>query len=153
MKKIIFVLLAVIALAANAFAHEHHAPHKGVLIVLGEEFAHLELVLDSDTGTLSAYSLDGEAENALPLVQKEILFKISPEKDAPVFELSLKAVENPLTGEVAGNTSEFSAQVDALKGVSKFTGTITEVTTKGQKFRGVSFNYPEGNDHDDDKGK
>ena len=43
--------------------HEHHAPHHGALEVLGDEFAHVELVLDEKTGRLTAYVLDGEAEN------------------------------------------------------------------------------------------
>ncbi len=152
MKKIIFTLLATIALVSNALAHEHHPPHKGILIVLGEEFAHLELVLDSTTGTLSAYSLDGEAENAIPLTHSEIVFKITP-LNGTQFDLPLKAVENPLTGETIGNTSEFKEQSDALKGVTKFAGVITAVKSKGQDFKDVVFDFPEGNDHDEDKVK
>ena len=151
MKKIIFTFLAVVGLLLNAFAHEHHPPHQGVLIVLGEEFAHLELVLDNTSGTLSAYSLDGEAENAVPLVQPQIVFKITPKNGTPVFDLTLKAVENPLTGETVGNTSEFKAQTDALKSLMKFAGVITAVSTKGEDFKNVSFDFPEGNDHDEKK--
>ena len=45
--------------------HEHVAPHGGALVELGEELAHLELVHDPTTGTLTAYVLDGEAEQAV----------------------------------------------------------------------------------------
>ena len=148
MRKIILTFLAVIGLVTSAMAHEHHPPHQGVLIVLGEEFAHLELVLDSSTGTLTAYSLDGEAENAVPLTHPEIVIKVTPPNGA-TFDLPLRAVENPLTGETVGNTSEFQGQADGLRGVEKFVGSIIAVTTKGQDFKNVSFSFPKGNDHDE----
>ena len=147
MRIIAFTLLVVFGFINSTFAHEHHPPHQGVLVVLGEEFAHLELVLDSDKGVLTAYSLDGEAENAIPLDRQELVFKITPAHQAS-FNLSLKAVENPLTGETVGHTSEFSAQSDSLKGVKNFFAVIDSVTTKGQEFKDVNFGYPEGNDHD-----
>ncbi len=150
MKKVVFTLLAVISLLSTALAHEHHPPHQGILIVLGEEFAHLELVFDNTTGTLTAYSLDGEAENAVPLTQTEIVFKLTPPGGAP-FDLPLRAVKNVLTGETVGNTSQFSGQSDSLKGLIKFSGTITSVTTRGQSFKDVRFAFPEGNDNDKTK--
>ena len=33
--------------------HEHTAPHGGTLVVFGDEFAHIELVLDQTTGKLN----------------------------------------------------------------------------------------------------
>ena len=45
--------------------HEHTAPHGGTLVVFGNEFAHIELVLDQTTGKLTAYVLDGEAEKSV----------------------------------------------------------------------------------------
>jgi hypothetical protein len=48
--------------AQTGAVHEHTAPHGGSLVEFGEEFAHIELVLDSATGVLTAYVLDGEAE-------------------------------------------------------------------------------------------
>ena len=148
MKKFSFILLAMIGLTSAAFVHEHHPPHQGVLIVLGEEFAHLELVLDQITGTLTAYSLDGEAENAIALEQAEIELHITPPGGAEL-DVSLKAVENPLTGEIVGNTSQFSGQADALKGLTKFSGVVSTVTSRGENFKKVTFGFPEGNEHDD----
>ena len=58
-------VLASMLIAAPIFAHEHKPPHSGTLVEFGEEFAHLELVLDAATGTLKAYALDGEAEKAV----------------------------------------------------------------------------------------
>ncbi len=153
MKKIMITLIVLLGLLTNVYAaHEHHAPHKGLLIVLGEEFAHLELVFDSSTGSLTAYSLDGEAENAISLSVTEIDFQITP-PGGQMFNLSLKAVENPLTGETIDQTSQFGAQTDLLKGLTEFHVVITEITTKGQTFKNIAFDYPEGNDHDEDKTK
>ncbi|MBK7495896.1 MAG: hypothetical protein IPI28_11060 [Candidatus Omnitrophica bacterium] len=39
--------------------HHHAAPHGGTMVALGDHMAHLELVLDSQNGTLTAYILDG----------------------------------------------------------------------------------------------
>src|SRR5580765_6586359 len=41
--------------------HHHHAekgPHDGALVAIGHDDAHLEVVLDADTGTVTAYVLD-----------------------------------------------------------------------------------------------
>src|ERR1035438_8875229 len=43
--------------------HEHHPPHGGTPVVLGDEAYHIELVLDASAGTLQAFVLDGELEN------------------------------------------------------------------------------------------
>ncbi len=148
MFKILFALVAMVGLLSNASAHEHHPPHQGTLIVLGEEFAHLELVVDPVKGSLSAYSLDGEAENAVPLVQESITINVAPKNGAQAFDVVLKAVENPLTGEKIGSTSQFDGESVNLKGLDKFSGLIEQVTTKGEVFKGIVFEFPGGNDHD-----
>ena len=51
----------------QAHHHEHTAPHGGTLVALGEEFGHLELLLNKETGELTAYVLDGEAEKPVRL--------------------------------------------------------------------------------------
>jgi hypothetical protein len=148
MKTFLLTIAATLGLFSSVFAeHEHHAPHNGTLVVLGEEFAHVELVLDAQTGALSAYSLDGEAENAVPIVQNTIDLEITP-KDMPAFDLKLAAVENPLTGETIGNTSEFRGQAEELRGLSKFAGVVLNIETRGQEFKNVAFDFPEGNERD-----
>src|SRR4051812_8065508 len=55
--------------------HHHHAekgPHGGALVAIGQDDAHLEIVLDAETGTLTAYVLDGEAEKAISIKQKNL---------------------------------------------------------------------------------
>lgn len=153
MRNLLLVVILFFAFVMNASAekheahHEHHAPHQGTLIVLGEEFAHLELVLDSEDGQLRAYALDGEAENALRLVQPDIQLNIQLNENQEDIDIVLKAIDNVLTGEVIGDTSEFSGQHDLLKNVSQFKGIVKSVDIKGQSFKNIEFDFPEGNEH------
>lgn len=128
--------------------HEHAAPHGGTLVALGEEFAHVELVLDPATGGLTAYTLDGEAENSVRVKQLTLELEIQIGKDAAAqaVKLSLDAVGSPLTGETPGDSSEFAGQSEALKGAKEFEATLGAVEIRGRKFQGVAFNFPKGNE-------
>lgn len=140
----IVAFLAVL-LPAAVLAHEHKPPHGGTLIVLQEEFAHLELALDAVTGKLTAWVLDGEAAQFVRVQQKEIQLRVrlADKKEETV---ALKAVANLLTGETEGDTSQFEGAAAALKGVSRFGGVVVALTAKGKEFKDVSFRFPEGND-------
>ena len=124
--------------------HEHTAPHGGTLLGFGDEFAHLELVLDEATGKLTAYALDGEAEKAVPLKQETIEIEV---KGSTPFTVKLNAVENKLTGETKGSTSQFEAQEAKLKGLQKFDAVLKSISIKGKEFKNVEFKFPEGNEH------
>ena len=126
--------------------HEHTAPHGGTLVVFGDEFAHIELVLDQTTGKLTGYVLDGEAEKSVRLPQETVELKIHREDTGADFTLQLSGVANVLTGETKGDTSEFAAQSDALKGISEFHAEITSISIKGQTFTDIDFEFPEGNE-------
>jgi len=123
--------------------HEHVAPHGGTLVVLGDEFAHLEIVLEASKGEMAAYALDGEAEKSVRIVQESIVIEI--EKPMKV-SLSLAAVENALTGEKRGATSEFRVQNDQLKNLSEFDARVKSIMIRGRRFREVDFNFPKGNE-------
>lgn len=123
--------------------HDHIAPHGGTLVAFGDEFAHLEFVLDEKTGKLSAYALDGEAENPVRVKQTEIEIGI---KKPSVFSVKLNAVENSLTGEKVGDTSEFAAASEQLKNLQAFDATIISINIKGKDFKNVEFNFPKGNE-------
>jgi hypothetical protein len=132
--------------AAKSDHHEHHAPHKGTLVELGEEFAHLELVLNTQTGMLTAYVLDGEAEQSVRIAQPQIEVMLRlPDSPKPL-GLTLSAAANPLTGETVGQSSQFQVQSDALKGATRFSGRVKSVTAKGGRFENVAFSFPEGNE-------
>jgi hypothetical protein len=127
--------------------HEHRAPHGGTLIELGEEFAHVELVLDRAAGQITAYVLDGEAEQPVRLEQASLTLTLS---DLPPAggetDVILQAVENVLTGETVGRTSQFRGASDRLKGVERFRGVVADVSVRGRTFTSVAFRFPEGNE-------
>ena len=124
-------------------SHEHKAPHGGTLIAFGEEFAHLEIVLDEKIGKITAYVLDGEAEKSLQISQAEIEIEIEKPKK---FKVVLKAFENALTGEKVGATSEFTATSEELKGLQNFDGKVSLIKIKGTELKSEKFNFPKGNE-------
>jgi hypothetical protein len=132
--------------SSKAHGHEHQAPHGGTLVELGEEFAHLELVLNAQTGTLTVYVLDGEAEQSVRIAQPEIELALQLPGSGKKLALRLPAVANPLTGESVGQSSQFQAQHEALKGASRFTGTVKSVVARGGTFQNVALRFPEGNE-------
>lgn len=139
------LIATLFILPANlVFAHEHKPPHNGTLVECGEEFAHLELLLDQDSGKLTGYVLDGEAENPVRIEQSTIRLKL--DVNGKPLSLTLKAVANPLSGEVKGDTSEFSAVSVKLKDIRQFSGTVVLIKVKGTTFKNVDFRYPEGNE-------
>lgn len=139
--------------------HHHHAekgPHDGTLVALGEEAAHVEFVLDKETGKLTAYILDAEAKEAVAIKQEQIVLAFTvteehegEEKDAkkgdvPELEsLTLSAV-SPNDGEA----SEFAGESEKLKGAEHFDAVIESITIKDKEFKAAEFKFPEGNEHD-----
>jgi len=126
--------------------HEHEAPHGGTLVVFGNELAHVELVLDRETGALRAYVLDGDAQRGIPVAQPLLAVDVTPPDGEP-FRVGLAAVESVLTGETVGRTSEFVGRSEGLVGLERFDGAIREIDVKGRSFRNVRFGFPEGNEH------
>ena len=47
-----------------------------------------------------------------------------------------------------GSASEFSGQLDELKGADEFEAALTLIKIGDKEFPGVTFKYPEGNEHD-----
>lgn len=126
--------------------HQHHPPHGGTPIELGEEEYHVELVMDGAAGKLQAFILDGEMENFVrsSAPKLEITATVAGKPRAIV----LAAVPNPETGETVGDTSLFEAQADWLKNAGEFDAVLKEVTVRGTTFSNVKFNFPKGNDTD-----
>ena len=126
--------------------HEHHPPHGGTPVVLGDEVYHVELVLDAATGKLQAFVFDGELEN---FIRSSVpSFEIAATINGQPQTLVLRAVPNPATGETAGDTSLFEAQADWLKTSPIFDATLKSITIRGTTFTDVKFNFPKGNDQD-----
>jgi hypothetical protein len=129
---------------AEVGAHAHTAPHGGTLVVLGDEFAHIEFVLDAEEGKLTAYILDAEAENPIRLSQGQIDMDVTSDSFPESHRLLLLPVANELTGETVGDSSQFEASAPYFKGLSQFYGGIAEITVRGQTFATVTFEFPEG---------
>lgn len=142
-----FFALVVLVLAAGCGkpaggggghgGHVHTAPHGGLLVEVGEHAYNVELVRDAEAGKLTAYILDGHAENFVRLAMPsfDLVAITGGERKA----LTLRAVANAATGETVGNTSQFEAQADWLKKSGEFPGTIAALEIKGTTFRDIAF--------------
>lgn len=125
--------------------HTHEAPHGGALVELGEHVAHLEVLVDAETGDVSVWVLDGEATNAVRIAQESIALTFAAGEDGSI-EVSAAAVASTLTGETVGDTSEFAGSDEGLAGFERGEVTVASVSVKGQSHENVSFPYPEGNE-------
>jgi hypothetical protein len=122
---------------ASGGGHVHRAPHGGTLVEVGEHAYNLELVRDSAAGKLTAYVLDGHAENFIRISAPAIeIVAITGGQRRP---LSLRAVANPATGETVGDTSQFDGEADWLKNTDEFPGTIPTLEIRGTRFENVAF--------------
>ena len=133
--------------AAKPPKHEHHPPHGGTPVVLGDEVYHVELALDAPTGKLQAYVFDGELENfirsSVPSFEIDAIVNGAPQA------LVLNAVANLATGETVGDSALFETQADWLKTTTSFDATLKSITIRGTTFADVKFNFPKGNDTDE----
>jgi hypothetical protein len=117
-------------------SHAHTAPHGGTLVEIGEHAYNLELLRDATTGKLTAWILDGHAENFVRIKTQTLELVAMP--GGKFTPLTLQAVANPSTGETGGDTSQFEVQADWLKTTANFSGIFT-VEIKGTKFEKVEF--------------
>ncbi|MDB6168991.1 MAG: hypothetical protein JWM88_1855 [Verrucomicrobia bacterium] len=131
---------------AKPAKHEHHPPHGGTPVVLGEEVYHLELVLDAAAGKVQAFILDGEMESFIRSSAPS--FEVVATVEGRPQSLVFRAVANPATGETVGDSSLFEAQAGWLKATASFEAELKSLTIRGTTFTGVKFNFPKGNDRD-----
>ncbi len=124
--------------------HAHAAPHGGTLVEIGEHAFNLELLRDPATGKLTAWVLDGHAENFVRLKAPsiEIVATVAGAKKT----LTLAAVANPATNEKVGDTSQFEVTADWLKTTATFDAVIPAITIKETSFTAIAFNFPKGSD-------
>ena len=125
--------------SSTSAPHVHSAPHDGTLVEIGDHAYQLELVRDATAGTLTAYVLDGQAENFVRIASLAIELIAMP--SGRYTPLTLRAVANPSTGETIGDTSQFTVQADWLKTAGGFSGIFT-VEIKGTTFEQVSYHVP-----------
>ncbi|MHC4922919.1 MAG: hypothetical protein ACYTG4_02425 [Planctomycetota bacterium] len=109
--------------------HAHSAPHGGVLIEVGDHAANVELLLDAKAGTLTLWALGGHAESAVRLADKSIPVEVGIGESE--MALRLAPVENALSGEKIGDTSEFSVTHEKLKGLKSVRVVIPRIVVRG----------------------
>jgi hypothetical protein len=125
---------------SSGAAHVHVAPHGGTLVEIGDHAYNLELLRDKAAGKLTAWVLDGHAENFVRL--KAASFQLIAMPGGKFTPLAMQAVANPATGETVGDTSQFEVQADWLKTAGAFSGIFT-LEIKGTKFEQVAYSLPE----------
>jgi hypothetical protein len=125
------------------------ATHGGTLVPLGQETfgqvqAHLEFVLDPETGTLTMFILDSAASQPLPIRQRDAKMTVmlmsddgSETKDRQSFFLPLKAA-------APGEVTEMSGQSEQLKGARRFEATLDMIMIGPMPFKGSRFSFPDG---------
>lgn len=120
-----------------AHKHVHVAPHGGTLIELGEHAYNLELLRDPASGKITAWVLDGHAENfvRIPAPSFEMIATVA----GAARPLTFIAVANAATDETVGNTSQFEAMADWLKTADAFDAVIPTLTIKGNVYTRVTF--------------
>lgn len=136
---------------AAGHGHVHRAPHGGQLVEIGAHQYNLEFVRDPVAGKLTAYALDGHAENFVRLAQPQI--ELSIMRGGLGTTLVLQAVANPATGETVGDTSQFEGTAEWLQGSIPFDATVKSVTFRGTTFSNVRFAWqqPEARAADHEK--
>jgi len=84
-------------------AHAEVGPHKGMLIELGEEEFHAELLVDEKTHTVTVYLLDGDVKKSVPIPAKEITISLKHGGKPESFKLKA----TPQKTDAAGHSSMF----------------------------------------------
>lgn len=119
----------------DGHGHVHTAPHGGSLCAIGDHQFNVEFVLDPAAGKLTAYALDAHAENFVRIAAATLEIQITT--PSPSRTLTLTAVANSATGETVGNTSQFEAGADWLKGATSLSGILTRFDAQGSAFQNV----------------
>jgi len=125
--------------------HDHDAPHGGALVVVGDEEAHVEFVLDPETGKLTAYVLDAHAEDPVPVAHPELKLAVTLEKegvDLPEAKEVVLLAVNPADGKAA----EFAAVIEELKNAKEFDVALEVIQVGDKSHKGITFRFPEGKD-------
>lgn len=116
------------------------------MLELGAHQGYLEFLLDPASGKLSMWSLDAHAENPVRLAEPAILLDLQSvtvdgAKRDLAESLSLAPVASGLTGETAGDTSEFGGEHPALVGASAFGARLRKVAHRGTDYLDLPVDY------------
>ena len=84
--------------------HPSEGPHHGVLVELGNEEYHAEVVHDDATGTVTVYLLDAGAKKSVTSDATEVIINVKHGDKPEQFKL----LAQPQDGEPAGQSSRYS---------------------------------------------
>ncbi|HEX2852009.1 MAG TPA: hypothetical protein VHO24_02135 [Opitutaceae bacterium] len=132
------------SMETTAPRHVHAAPHGGTLVEIGEHTYTIEFVRDAEAGKLSAYILDGHAENFIRIAAKS--FDVIATLPGGAQTITLNAKADPATGEKVGDTSLFEGQADWLKTTPVFDAAVARLNIHGTSVLNIAFNFPKGNE-------
>ncbi len=114
-------------------AHASSGPHKGLLIELGEEEFHAELVHDGVSVTI--YVLDSAAKTAVPIAASEVTINLLHDGSPEQFQL----LASPQDGDAEGKSSRFTLadaelayHIDDETAKPKLMLTINDVAYRGE---------------------
>ena len=122
---------------------DHEGLFGGVLVPLGEEYAHVEITFDPESSIFTLYFLDGEALEPVPLRQNQMFMRITTEHLDADRVVLLAPKEDEAAGETEGHASAFWGGNQKLIGVERFAGSIDQIGVKGRVFTRTEFSYPQ----------
>lgn len=114
--------------------HEHIAPNGGVLVELGDEFAHLEFVVDRTNNKIICYIFDGSLQFGLKAKQATIEAEIKGSENTKII------VFNAVSNVLANNTLEESSQFEANLTIdpnTKISFLIKKIILNGKSFENI----------------
>ena len=118
------VALVLSPLALTAEEHAHVGPHKGAVLVWGEDEYHLEVVTDPKAGTVTVYVYGDDdalkAGTARPVAAKSLVMTVKAAK-----AVTLKLDASPQKGDPDGSASMFTGKHDVFKTDAKLSGTVS----------------------------
>lgn len=124
----------------GSHGHTHEAPRGGVLVVLGDTAAHIEVLHDAWKGRIDVYFLGPHAAEAMRIAQETL--EIDVTVDGKSFPLTLTPVINPVVGDLKGACSRFAGADERLVRVQRFEGVVRSVKSVAGEFGNVRFGYP-----------
>lgn len=155
---LLFAAVCTVSIAAQAFgapppakagAHGHVevGPHKGMLIELGEEEYHAELLVDENTHTVSIFLLDGAGKNNFAIPAKEITVTLKHDGKPESFKLKAKPQKSDSVGMSSMFTLKDEEFVDDLH--HKGSDPRLMLTINGKSYAAkIELNHKDG-DHKD----
>lgn len=127
-------------------AHPSEGPHHGVLIELGGEEYHAELVHDDAAKSVTVYILDGPARKVVPIDSKEVTINVKHGGRPEQFQLAA----SPSAEDPAGKSSRFvSNDAELAEHLDEEGADPTLVVViDGKSFRGkIPHDHDHGHEH------